>query len=463
VELETRGIPTVTICTDEFFPLGKAEAQILGMPGLPIAHIPHPLASQPPDRVAEMAKEAFEEIVHILTTQADRLEDEYKSKIVTSKKKLRRKPIFGDEFSAPDGPRTLKAPESLEGTNMLFYRRGWTDGFPIIPPTEDRLEKMLAHSGFAPETLIGKVAPSFGEATVEKIAINAVMAGCLPEHLPVVIAAVRAMTEKVFNLYALQATTHLCTVMVLLNGPLAEKLDVNWGYNAMGQGYIANATIGRAVRLVLINIGGATPGVLDRATLGAPSKYSFCFAENEEENPWPPLHVEKGFPASQSTVTVLGAEGPHNVNDHGGNTAEEILTTVSGVLATPGANNFYLGGQPMVALGPEHASIIAGGGFSKNDVKQWLYENALVPMRLVSKGNLERFLKIKPERFNGLGPDDRVPILDRPEDLNVVVVGGNGRHSVVIPTFGTTQPVTVPITDKNGEPILVPEEDADTD
>jgi len=455
VELETRGIPVATICTDEFFTLGKAESQILGMPGLPIAHIPHPLASQPPERVTEMAKGALGEIIHVLTTDAKELETEYKSKTVTSRKKLRRKPIFGDEFSDPGGPRTLKAPASLEGANMLFYRRGWTDGFPIIPPTDERLEKMIAHSGFAPETLIGKVAPSYGEATVEKIAVNAVMAGCLPEYLPVVIAAAKAMIDKSFNLYALQTTTHLCTVLVLVNGPLADELDINDGYNAMGQGYMGNATIGRAIRLILINIGGATPGVLDRATLGAPSKYSFCFAENEEENPWEPLHVERGFPKSHSTVTVVGAEGPHNVNDHGGNTAEEILTTISGVLATPGANNFYIKGEPLIALGPEHASVIARDGFSKNDVKQWLFENARVPMRLVSQGNLERFLKIAPDRFSGKGPDDRVPMVDKPEDLMVVVAGGNGRHSVVIPTFGTTTSVTVPVADKDGEPVLV--------
>lgn len=226
---------------------------------------------------------------------------------------------------------------------MLFYRRGWTDGLPIMLPTEQRLEKMIAQSERDPETLIGLVPPCRGEATVEKIAINAIMAGCMPEHLPVVIAATKAMTDKAFNLYALQTTTHPCTVLVLINGPLAEELEINCGYNAMGQGFMSNATIGRAIRLILINIGGAAPGALDRATLGAPSKFSFCFAENEEENPWEPLHVERGFPKTYSTVTVVGAEGPHNVNDHGGSRAEEILTTLSGVVATPGSNNFYRG------------------------------------------------------------------------------------------------------------------------
>jgi len=380
---------------------------------------------------------------------------EYKNKTVAPRGKLRRKSIFGDDSKTAGTVRKLKAPDSVEASMMLFYRRGWTDGLPIMLPTEERVQEMLARSGWDPETLLGLVPPCLGEATVEKVAVNAVMAGCMPEHLPVVIAATRAMTDKAFNLYALQTTTHLCTVLAVVNGPLAEALEINCGYNAMGQGFMSNATIGRAIRFILINIGGASPGVLDRATFGAPSKYSFCFAENEEESPWEPLHVEKGFPKSHSTVTVIGAEGPHNLNDHGGSRAEEILSTISGVVSTPGSNNFYQGGEPVIVLGPEHANVIAGDGFSKKDAKQWLFEHARVPMRLVSKGNLERFIKIKPDRFSGLGPDDCAPMVDRPEDFMLLVTGGNGRHSAVIPTFGTTKAITVAVTDRDGEPILV--------
>ena len=455
MELERRGIPSATVCTDEFFALAKAEAEILGMPGLPIAQIPHPLAGRKPERVAEVAIQAIPEILHILTTNSGELEREYKAREAMGRSRLKHKGLFGDDFSPEGVSEKFKAPTSLEAVNRLFYGRGWTDGLPIIPPTEERGRKMIDRWGFDPKEIIGLVDPRRGEASVEKIAVNAVMAGCLPEDLPVVIAATRAMVQKDFHLYGLQTTTHLCTVLVLVNGPLAGELDINCGYNALGQGNRANAAIGRAVRLILTNIGGASPGVLDRATLGSPAKYTFCFAENEAESPWEPFHVERGFPQNVSTVTVFGAEGPHNVNDHGSNSAEEVLLTVSGVLATPGTNNLYLGGESLIVLGPEHAQITASSGFSKRDVQQFLYEKARVPVRLISKGNLERFQKLWPERFRGLGSGDTVPIPVKPEDILVVVAGGQGKHSAVIPSFGTTKAVTVPITDKDGNPLVV--------
>jgi len=424
------------------------------MPGLPIITIPHPMAKQRPERVAEVATQSIPEIIHILTTDAIELEREYKAKTVISRGKLRHKTLFGGDFSSDGAPDKFKAPTSLNAINRLFYRRGWTDGLPIIPPTEEGVKEMVTHWRWNPQEVVGLVNPKKGEATVEKIATNAVMAGCLPEYLPVVIAATRAMVQKDFNLYGLQTTTHLCTVMVLVNGPLAEELSINCGYNAMGQGNMANATIGRAIRLILTNIGGASPGILDRATFGSPAKYSFCFAENEAENPWEPFHVERGFPQSVSTVTVLGVEGPHNVNDHGSQSAEEILLTVSGVLATPGTNHIYLGGEPLIVLGPEHAQIIASDGFSKAGVKQFLYEKARVPLKLISRGNLERFRKIWPERFSGLESGDSVPIAAKPEDILIIVAGGQGRHSAVIPSFGATRAITIPITDRDGHPIV---------
>ncbi|MBI5969061.1 MAG: hypothetical protein HY882_14545 [Deltaproteobacteria bacterium] len=450
------------MCTDEFFALGKAEAEILGMPGLPIVTIPHPMARQKPERVAELAVQSVPEIIHILTTHAAGLEREYKAKTVISRAKLRYKTLFGDDFSLEKSPDKFKAPTSLEAINKLVYGRGWTDGLPIIPPAEERVKEMINHWGWNPQEIIGLLPPKRGEASVEKIAINAVMAGCMAEYLPVVIAATKAMIQKDFNLYGLQTTTHLCTVLVLVNGPLADELGINSGYNAMGQGNMANATIGRAIRLVLTNIGGASPGILDRATFGSPAKYSFCFAENEAENPWEPFHVERGFPKSISTVTVFGVEGPHNVNDHGSQSAEEILLTVSGVLATPGTNHIYLGGEPLIVLGPEHAQIIASDGFSKAEVKKFLYEKARVPLKLISRGNLERFRKIWPERFSGLGNGDSAPIAAKPEDILVIVAGGQGRHSAVIPSFGATKAITVPITDRHGHPIFVKERKSGT-
>jgi hypothetical protein len=456
--LEKRNIPVATICTDEFFALGKAEAEFLGVPGLPIAVIPHPMAGQPPQRVAEIAEHSFDEIVHILTGDAKLLVDEYKDKAVKGarkKKRLRHKSLFGDEFSISESDDTVRAPDSLDAVNRIFYHRGWTDGMPIIPPTEERVDQMLGDWCLNEDTAIGTIAPRGGAATVKKIAANAVMAGCLPEHLPVVVAATRAMIQKEFNLYAVQTTTHPVTVLTLVNGPLAYDLDFNCSYNAMGQGSLSNAAVGRAIRLLLVNVGGASPGVLDRATLGSPAKYAFCFAENETESPWDPFHAERGFSESVSTVTVMGVEGPHNVNDHGGETGEEILLTVTGVLSNPGINNVYLNGEPLIVLGLEHATIIARDGFSKQAVKQFIFEKARVPLRWVSKGNMKWFTRHNPQRFSHLKVGDEIPIVDRAEDIMVVVAGGMGRHSAVIPTFGGhSRAVTVPIFDSHGEHIL---------
>ena len=349
--------------------------------------------------------------------------------------------------------------DSLEAVNNLYYARGWSDGLPIIPPTEDRVRAMLEFSDRDAPEIVAALLPKGGEATVEKIAINAVMAGCLPEYLPVVITALEALAVPEFNLYSIQATTHVAAPLTIVNGPLAPALDINCGYNAFGQGWRANATIGRAIRLALMNIGGARPGVLDRATFGHPGKYSYCVAENEEASPWEPLHVELGYPPEVSTVTVAGAEAPHNVNDHGSTSGEGILLTCAGALASPATNNVYLGGTPILVLGPEHAETVARDGFTKSDIRRFMWEHARVPRRRFHHENIERFNKMRPDQFPlDMGPDEEIPALARPEDLIVLVVGGAGKHSAIIPTFGETRPVTRPIARKDGTPIASVEE-----
>jgi hypothetical protein len=188
--------------------------------------------------------------------------------------------------------------DSLEEISELYYERGWTDGLPIVPPTEDRVARMLSGTIRNAQEVVGEVPPGQGEGTVEKIAINAVMVGCTPDAMPVILAALEAMLEEPFNLYGIQATTHPVAPLLIVNGPIRNKIGINSGYNVFGQGTRANATIGRAIRLILVNLGGGIPGKLDRSTQGQPSKYSFCIAENEEASPWAPLHVERGFDAS---------------------------------------------------------------------------------------------------------------------------------------------------------------------
>ncbi|HUA52888.1 MAG TPA: hypothetical protein VMB81_12040 [Candidatus Sulfotelmatobacter sp.] len=361
------------------------------------------------------------------------------------KNRLRYNSLFEGNFNAPDAPTIIRTPDSWDAINRLFYQRGWTDGLPVVPPTPDRFERMIKETGLDPETPIGTVEPRLGLATVGKVAINAIMAGCEAAHLPVVIAATRAMIQPQFNLKALQCTTHPVTVLTLVNGPIAHELDVNASYNCMGQGVLANAVIGRAIRLVMTNIGGAAPGILDRSTQGSPAKYAFCFAENEAENPWTPLHVERGFAASDSTVTVCGVEGPHNVNEHFGSTAEDVLLTVAGVLATPGSNNSYLAGENLIALGPEHAHLIAREGLTKDDIKQFMVDRAIIPSHHIGPGQRKTFRERLPHRVIGADGAGGMHLASAKEDIMVVVAGGAGRHSSVMPSFGTTRSVTVKI------------------
>ena len=342
-------------------------------------------------------------------------------------------------------PRSLNLPafispqidvaDEYEAVQELYLERGWSDGLPIVPPTPLRVAAMITATGLDAQHVVAEIPPNWGSATVEKLAINSVMAGCLPAHFPVVIAAVEAMSDPAFNLYAIQATTHPCAPLIVVNGPIRSALGINSSSGAYGPCWRPNAVIGRAVRLALLNIGGAHPGSGDMSTQGAPSKFSYCVAENEERNPWQPLQVERGYRAEQNTVTVFAGEPPHNINDHTGSSAEEILTIIAGAMAVTGANNAYTGGETLLALGPEHADTIAGDGFSKRDIGNWLGERAVIPLeRYTQRTLIERF---------GQAPTRPVPMVATPEDLTIIVLGGPGKHSSWVPTFGgTTHSVT---------------------
>jgi hypothetical protein len=319
--------------------------------------------------------------------------------------------------------------DSMEAVNRLFIEKGWSDGLPVIPPTEPAVEKMLSGTKRDSAEVLAKVPPAWGEATIEKVAINAVMAGCLPEYLPVIITAVEAMCDERFRLSEIQPTTHPVAPLIIVNGPIAKKLDINSKSGAFGPGWRANATIGRAIRLILLNIGGALPGKLDLATQGQPSKYTYCIAENEEDSPWEPLHVERGFDSAMSTVTVVAAENPHNINEHIGINGEEILTSICHAVMNTGANNvLFQDGTPVIAFCPEHAAAVAAAGFSKNDVRNYIYENSKMPLTRFYPRQIEKY-------FPGFDKDALVPLTARKEDLIIIVVGGTGKHSSYLPAF----------------------------
>ncbi|MDO8532039.1 MAG: hypothetical protein Q7T26_07720 [Dehalococcoidia bacterium] len=335
--------------------------------------------------------------------------------------------------------RTVDVEPTPDGAFAEAYRLGWTDGLPIIPPTEDRVAAMVDASGLPADKLMGKVPPAYGAATIEKIAVNAVMAGCLAEYMPVVVAATEAMCEKQFNLDGIQSTTNPVGVALIINGPIRKQLDVNCERNCLGPGWRANATIGRAARLVMLNIGGGTPGTGDKAIHGFPGKYSFCFGELEESNPWEPLHVERGFKREDSTVTVVGAQGTSNNNLANEFTIEAMLDVVANSMSYLGSNNVMIGeGEPLIILTAAHGELAKKAGMSKMDVKRYLWEKSGTPLSAVpKKGTADRLWP------RLIVVDGIVKPCKRPEDVMLVIAGGPEMyHAVFVATFGDTHAVT---------------------
>ncbi len=417
-------------------------------PLLPLVKVKHPVGGLKPDEVKEKAGIIIDKIISALTNP-DTPEELYRENVVGKHEPPR------TDFTRPRYQKNEAFPhanEPLEIINDFYYDNGLTDGFPIIPPTTQRVDAMLAYTDLPRNHVLADIPPGLGEASVEKIAVNAVMAGCYPEFLPIIITAIKAICPKEFNLSAIQTTTHLAAPLIIVNGPLAKELAINSGTNVFGQGWIANSTIGRALRLILINIGGGYPGLTDKATFGHPGKYSYCIAENEPENPWEPLHVERGFDPSVSTVTVIGAEAPHNISDHESNTAEGLLTSIANTMSIVGSNNVRLGGQPLLVLGLEHATTIAKGGYKKESIKDFLFKNVQIPLKACSDKKLERIKETRPNCF--LYDVSEFPLVDDPSQIMIIVAGGEGKHSLFIPTFGQTIAQTMPVVDKNERPVM---------
>ena len=330
-----------------------------------------------------------------------------------------------------------------EKISIDYYQRRLTDGLPIIPPTRERVNRFLRYSAHDPGEVLAVLPPKMGQATSEKIAINSVMAGCLPQFQPVMEHVIWAISQDKFNLAGVNATTHPVSICTIINGPLSLELGINYGAGCLGPGNIANATIGRALRLCLINIAGAIPGVGDHATHGSPAKYSYCFAENENETPWDPFHMENGYLKEESTVTVMAAEAPHNVNDHRSQKAVDLLDTIVHTASTAGCNNSHVPGELLVIMSPEHAATISRDGWEKEDVKNYIHENSVLPASLGDRGGR----KLDDEWTI----DGDVRITRSPSDVLLLVAGGPGRHTMISHGFGNgSLSVTIPLTLKNG-------------
>ena len=324
----------------------------------------------------------------------------------------------------PELAAAMDAPTGTDGIEEMF-ERGWTDGLPVIPPTPERVEAMLG--GIGGSVSLGLVPPAMGEATLERVAACAVLAGCRPAYFPVVVAAAQAVLDPAFNLHGQAVTTQPAGQLVVVNGPVRAAIGLNSGMGALGPGFRANLTIGRAVRLLVTLTGGAMPGRLDRATLGHMGKISFCVAEDEEVSPWEPLHVERGFRPGQSVVTVIGSDAPLSISDHRSRTPEDLAWVLAWAAAGAWSTDWWPLEEPSVfVICPEHAEMFRAAGWTKQRLREFMFEAVRKPARALRRGETTPVV-------HAADPAAQVPKWASPEAIVLVVAGGEaGRYSAVL-------------------------------
>jgi len=315
------------------------------------------------------------------------------------------------------------------------------DGLPIVAPTEERLARMIEAASVDPDHILGWMPPAYGEITARYIAINAIMAGCCPDHMPLLIAVAKALLEPKFNLYGIQMTTAPTAPLVVVHGPIAKRLGVNAKEGAFGPGVYANAVIGRAVRLMLMNLGGGIPGQTDRSTHGQPAKFTFCVAENEDETPWDPFYVRQGLTLGTDAVTVFGIQSQHNIIDFTATDGFEVLQLLASAMAMVGTNNITHGGEALVVIPPQHALQLKNSNIDYETATQFVYERARLDITKFPEG-LQKVIKARRPAWIDLSD---CPVTDRYQDIQFLVVGGAGIHAQFLPSFGATRAVTVPI------------------
>lgn len=448
VEFEKRGVPTVSYTAEAFVRDARRSAETFGMPELPIAVVPLPFTNQSDENIFQMVDAAIDQVIAGLTRTPE------------ANGKPKKELIFiEDEWLSFEGGDLL---EAVDRMNQQFLQYGWSDGFPLRPPTKRELDRMLTGTSRDPDEVVAVLEPGFGLGTVRKIAANAVMAGCRPEHLPVIIAAVECLAEPKMYLRNKAMSTGPAAPLVIVNGPIREKIGMNWGICALGPGspsYV-NTVIGRAVRLCMMNIGHAYPGVSDMDTVGTPAKYSMCVAENEAANPWMPYHVEKGFAPDVSVVTVFFTYGICDLCDlenyepdrliHGFATAATNNAQISTGMWLIGRRADPRYGTEekehhMLILGPEHAQNFARAGWSKQDIKQAMFKRARLPFKTLMMNKERRAMEIAHPELNWLwdSPDIMVPVLEDPDCFDIIVVGGAvGRGAYL---WGSGEPISRPI------------------
>lgn len=445
--LERRGIPTVSYTAQGFVRDAHRSAESFGLPELPIAVVPKPFTNQEPEEIRSMVDGAIEQVIAGLTQEVARTE-------------MPKELVFLDEeWLTFDGDDALGA---FQAMNERFLSYGWSDGLPLVPPTEEALERMLRGTSRSPEDVVAVLEPGFGIATVAKIAANAVMAGCRPEHLPVVIAAVECLAEPKMYLRNKAMSTGPHAPLLWVNGPIRRQIGLNSGVCALGPGApsFANTVIGRAVRLCMMNVGHTYSGVSDMDTVGSPLKYAACVAENEEESPWPPYHTEHGFDPETSTVTVQFVYGICELHDFQSAEPErlaEVFATAALNVAQVPTGMWLIGRRADPRYGteekehhclficPEHAAVFHKAGWDKGDIRRALHRQARLPFRLLMLNKEPQALTLAHPELAWLweSPDTLVPVLEDADCYDIVVVGGTAGRGAFF--WGAGEPVTKPI------------------
>jgi hypothetical protein len=447
VELERRGVPTVAFTAQTFVHDAHRSAASFGLPGLPIAVVPLPFTNQRPEDIHRMAEAAFEQVVHGLTRPVEAAD--------------------AGGRPAPAARLTYSGPDLLaawEAMNADFLRRGLGDGFPLVAPTERAVETMLRGTRRAPGEVIATLEPGFGLATVEKIAVAAVLAGGRPEHLPLLVAAVRCLAEPKMYLRNKAMSTGPHAPLVLVNGPRGRAAGLNAGLCALGPGApsASNTTLGRALRLVMMNVGHTYVGVSDMDTIGSPLKYSLACAENEAQSPWAPYHVTKGFAREASTVTVHFAYGMCELHDFKSTTAQnliDVFATAATNVAQVGTGLWLLGRRSdpryktaekehnTLFICPEHADVFQREGWDRARVQQALYKAARLPFRTMMLNKERAAMMASHPELAWLEdtPDVAIPVVEDPGCFELAVVGGAAGRGAYF--YGAGEPVTMPVDD----------------
>jgi len=445
VELERRGIPTVLFTAQTFIHDAERSAASFGLPGLPLAIVPLPFTNQKAEDVYRMAEGAFDQVLDGLTKPVVRPTAAVRAAI--------------DERLVFEGDDLLAAWGRMQSD---FLRRGWSDGFPLVAPTPRAVEAMLGGSRRAPADQVAVLEPGFGIATVEKLAIAAVMAGCGPEHLPLLIAAVRCLAEPKMYIRNKAMSTGPHAPLVLVNGPKGRTANINSGMCALGPGApsAANTALGRAVRLAMMNIGHTYVGVSDMDTIGSPLKYSCCCAENEAESPWEAFHVSRGFATQSSAVTVQFVYGICELHDFRSTAPEDLIrvfATAATNVAQVGTGLWLIGRRSdprtkteerehnTLFICPEHAQIFAKAGWGRREIQEAMYRAARLSMgTMMLNKEPQAMATARPELAWMLDhPDLPIPVVEDPTCFDIVVVGGAAGRGAYF--YGAGEPVTMPV------------------